>query len=106
EGFEDVTAFELVAKPRGARVGSDHRGRQERQRHGGRLPIAVEERSASRTALFMTAYRARASARPNALCSDPWAAALAGEEGFELARRYDEIYPPMELWTAVRTAFI
>jgi methyltransferase (TIGR00027 family) len=54
----------------------------------------------------MTAYRARASARPDAICDDPWAARLAGEEGFELARRYDQIYPHMELWTAVRTAFI
>ena len=54
----------------------------------------------------MTAYRARASAQPSPICSDPWAAKLAGEEGFELARRYDESYPAMELWTAVRTAFI
>jgi len=66
----------------------------------------MEPSSASRTALFMTAYRARASAQPDAICNDPWAAKLAGEEGFELARRYDEIYPHMELWTAVRTAFI
>jgi methyltransferase (TIGR00027 family) len=54
----------------------------------------------------MTAYRARASARADAICSDPWAAKLAGDEGFELARRYDEVFPHMELWTAVRTAFI
>lgn len=65
----------------------------------------VPERT-SKTALFMTAYRARASARANALIDDPWAKALAGEDGFELARRYDEVYAHMELWTAVRTAFI
>jgi methyltransferase (TIGR00027 family) len=54
----------------------------------------------------MAAYRARASAQADPLCRDPWAAKLAGEEGFDLARRYDEGYPAMELWTAVRTAFI
>jgi methyltransferase (TIGR00027 family) len=66
----------------------------------------MEPKSTSRTALFMTAYRARASARTDALISDPWAKDLAGDEGFELARRYDEVYAHMELWTAVRTAFI
>lgn len=66
----------------------------------------IPDRSSSRTALFMAAYRGRASAREQPVCNDPWAAALAGEEGFELARRYDEVYPHMELWTAVRTAFI
>lgn len=54
----------------------------------------------------MSAYRARASARPGAICSDPWAEQMAGSEGFDLARRYDEVYGFMELWTAVRTAFI
>lgn len=66
----------------------------------------MHERSASRTALFMAAYRARASKEPAPLCNDPWAGQLAGEEGAELARRYDAIYPHMMLWTAVRTAFI
>ena len=54
----------------------------------------------------MAAYRARASARENAICSDPWAARLAGDDGFALAERYDAVYAHMELWTAVRTAFI
>lgn len=60
----------------------------------------------SRTASFMAAYRARATERPDPIMADPFARALAGEEGFELARRYDLVYPHMELWTAVRTAFI
>ncbi len=54
----------------------------------------------------MAAYRARASSQPSPLCSDPWAKDLAGAEGFALAKRYDEVNPHMELWTAVRTAFI
>ena len=66
----------------------------------------MEAEKASRTALFMAAYRARASARENAICSDPWAAGLAGDDGFALAERYDAVYAHMELWTAVRTAFI
>jgi methyltransferase (TIGR00027 family) len=62
--------------------------------------------SGSKTALLMAAYRGRASAAPEPLCSDPWASALAGDEGAALARSWDESYPHMELWTAVRTAFI
>lgn len=54
----------------------------------------------------MAAYRARASKEPAPLCVDPWAGQLAGEEGAELARRYDTVYPHMMLWTAVRTGFI
>ena len=56
--------------------------------------------------MFMAAYRARASTRPDPLCSDPWANDLAGEAGHALARRYDEVYPHMELWTALRVAYI
>lgn len=62
--------------------------------------------SGSKTALLMAAYRGRATAAPNAICSDPWAETLAGDEGRELATSWDESYPYMELWTAVRTAFI
>jgi methyltransferase (TIGR00027 family) len=64
------------------------------------------DRPASRTALFVAAYRARASARPGAVCQDPWAAALAGEEGAALAQALDAYQPHMELWLAVRTAWI
>lgn len=64
---------------------------------------------ASRTATMVAAYRARATATvdgKDAICNDPWAARLAGEDGFAIARSYDEVYRHMELWTAVRTAFI
>ena len=64
------------------------------------------ERTPSKTAMFIAAYRARASARPNAICHDPWAAQLAGEEGMDLARRQDKHYEHLELWTAVRTAYL
>jgi methyltransferase (TIGR00027 family) len=59
----------------------------------------------SATALMVAAYRARATAREDGICSDPWAEALAGAEGHELAARYDEAFPHMELWIALRTAF-
>lgn len=64
------------------------------------------EQNASKTALFMAAYRARATERPQRLCNDPWARGLAGEDGARLATEYDRIFEHMELWTAVRTAFI
>ncbi len=60
----------------------------------------------SRTALMVAAYRGRASARDGAVCHDPWAAALAGDEGRELAARFDAAFPHMELWIALRTAYI
>lgn len=66
----------------------------------------MKEESASRTAMFMAAYRARATRRGSALANDPWAGALAGEEGEALARTYDAVYAHMELWTELRTAFI
>lgn len=55
---------------------------------------------------MVAAYRARNTARPDALCDDPWAAALAGEDGARIALAYDAVYPHMELWTAVRTAYL
>jgi len=55
---------------------------------------------------MVAAYRGRATASKQAVCSDPWAAELAGEEGRELARGYDETFPQMELWVALRTAFL
>jgi methyltransferase (TIGR00027 family) len=61
---------------------------------------------ASRTARMVAGYRARASTRENPIVNDPWAAALAGEEGLAIAKAYDDVYPHMELWIAVRTAFI
>src|SRR5687768_4604112 len=61
---------------------------------------------ASRTALITAAYRARATARPDPICNDPWAASLAGEEGAALVAPLDANAPHLELWVAVRTAFL
>jgi methyltransferase (TIGR00027 family) len=61
---------------------------------------------ASKTALMVAAYRARASSRAHALIRDPWAARLAGEEGERLAREQDQYFAHMELWVAVRTAYL
>ena len=60
---------------------------------------------ASRTALMVTAFRARASARDDAVCDDPWSAGLAGSDGHKYARRFDVAFPHMELWVACRTRF-
>ena len=60
---------------------------------------------ASRTALMVAAYRGRATAEGQ-LIDDPWAMALAGEDGAEYADRCDEAYPWMQLWIALRTVFI
>ncbi len=65
-----------------------------------------EPRGASRTAILIAGYRARASAKPNPICSDPWAAALAGAEGEALTASLDRVFVPMELWVAVRTAYL
>lgn len=65
-----------------------------------------EPRKASRTALLIAAYRARASLKEGAIFNDPWAAALAGTEGAALATALDRVYPAMELWVAVRTAYL
>jgi len=62
-------------------------------------------REASRTALMVAAYRARATDRPDPILRDPWAKALAGEEGEAIARAYDAKFPHMELWIAVRVAW-
>jgi methyltransferase (TIGR00027 family) len=64
---------------------------------------------ASRTALLVAAYRARASVPPPdgpGLCHDPWAAALAGPEGLALAARFDPIFPEGDLWLGLRTAHL
>jgi methyltransferase (TIGR00027 family) len=62
--------------------------------------------AASKTAMMVAAYRARASGRPGALIDDPWGARLAGEEGARLAAEQDPRYPHLELWVAVRTAYL
>ena len=66
----------------------------------------MPERRASKTALLVAAYRARASRREPPLISDPWAAHLAGSEGEALADAVDRILVDRELWLALRVAFI
>ncbi len=58
-----------------------------------------------RTPLMMAAYRARATAR-YPFVNDPWAAAMAGEEGQRFALEMDRFFPSSELWLALRTAYI
>ncbi len=67
---------------------------------------SAEPLRASRTAQMVAAYRARAMESWPQLCQDPWARALAGDEGFEVSRRFDAAFPHMTLWIAVRTASI
>ena len=55
---------------------------------------------------MVAAYRGRASAAEDAICSDPWALRLAGPEGEALSRRWDEHSPSMELWMGLRTRYI
>jgi methyltransferase (TIGR00027 family) len=59
---------------------------------------------ASKTAKLVAAYRARATAK--GYISDPWAAQLAGDEGARFTEIYDRVFPPGELWLAVRTWFL
>jgi len=62
--------------------------------------------SASRTAELVAALRARATERADALCNDPWAAHLTDEEGRALASRFEQAFPDVELWIALRTAYL
>jgi methyltransferase (TIGR00027 family) len=55
---------------------------------------------------MVCAYRARAGRWPKPLFVDPWADALAGPEGHEIARSLDARFPPMELWVALRVAYL
>ena len=62
--------------------------------------------AASQTALMVCAYRARASRWDKPLFVDPWAAQIAGADGEAIAARLDARYPPMELWLALRVAYL
>ena len=62
--------------------------------------------SASKTALMVCAYRARASRWEKPLFVDRWAEAIAGSDGHEIAKRLDLVFPPMELWLALRVAYL
>ena len=55
---------------------------------------------------MVCAYRARASRWNKPLFVDPWAEAIAGKEGHEIAKRLDERFPPMEMWLALRVAYL
>jgi methyltransferase (TIGR00027 family) len=67
--------------------------------------MAAEDRSRglAHTARFTAAVRARESERADALFSDPWAATLAGEDGFAALARLGE---RAALWPVVRTRFL
>jgi methyltransferase (TIGR00027 family) len=56
--------------------------------------------------MLVAAHRARETASAHPLCRDPWAEALAGEEGPRLAEIHDAVYPAGTLWIALRTAWI
>jgi methyltransferase (TIGR00027 family) len=62
--------------------------------------------TASKTALMVCAYRARATKAPKPIINDPWADALAGSDGHEIARLLDSRFPPMELWLTLRVAYL
>ena len=64
------------------------------------------EGTASKTALMVAAYRARATRRNDPVCRDPWANGLAGVIGLELSVAFDRHFPQMELWIALRTAYL
>ncbi len=55
---------------------------------------------------MVCAYRARATRWPTPLFVDPWAEALAGTDGHEIAERLDQRFPPMEHWLALRVAYL
>jgi len=62
--------------------------------------------SDSKTALMVCAYRARASTWASPIMVDPWAEALAGEDGHAIAKALDARFPPMETWLALRVAYL
>jgi len=55
---------------------------------------------------MVAAYRARATRRVDPVCRDPWANGLAGVIGLELSVAFDRHFPHMELWIALRTAYL
>ncbi len=61
---------------------------------------------ASKTALMVCAYRARCSRWPRPLFVDRWAESLAGDEGERIARAFDQHWPAMEEWMALRVSWL
>ncbi len=55
---------------------------------------------------MVCAYRARVSKWSKPLFVDPWAEAIAGSDGHDIARRLDEKFPPMETWLGLRVAYL
>jgi methyltransferase (TIGR00027 family) len=55
---------------------------------------------------MVCAYRARASRWEKPLFVDKWADQLAGSDGHEIAKRLDARFAPMELWLALRVAYL
>ncbi len=55
---------------------------------------------------MVCAYRARASRWEKPLFVDPWAEAIAGSDGHEIAKQLDARFPPMETWLALRVAYL
>jgi methyltransferase (TIGR00027 family) len=55
---------------------------------------------------MVCAYRARASKWAKPLFVDPWADAIAGQDGHDIANRLSERFPPMELWLGLRVAYL
>ncbi len=55
---------------------------------------------------MVCAYRARVGQWKQPLFVDPWALAIAGAEGEEIARRLDARFSHMELWLALRVAYL
>src|SRR4051794_13586438 len=60
----------------------------------------------SRTALLVAGYRALGHARTPRWCDDPWADAIAGEDGKALATLYADMMPDLAPGFAVRTQLI
>lgn len=55
---------------------------------------------------MVAAFRGRAGRMIDPICHDPWADALAGTDGEQLAAAYGAHNPHATLWMAVRTAFL
>jgi methyltransferase (TIGR00027 family) len=55
---------------------------------------------------MVCAYRARASKWKKPLFVDPWAEKIAGAEGEAIAARLDPRFPSMEMWLALRVAYL
>ena len=75
-------------------------------RPNGYSPTSADVTRKGKTALMVAGYRALATRRPEPVCTDPWAQAICGDEGVALANAFTPHFKHMELWIAVRTAFI